>query len=163
MCRKFDFFSSVTHNNSKQTRAKKKLETNMQRSSSITSTSATSTTITSSSSSWRRARQQQHHHRRNHHHQKVHSSANNNDNDGVGDIVKVVLKVPDMMCEGCAESVTNALKESSTTREISIDLETKLVTVSVGGCASAVEAMGKIPELVGALKENGFDAEPVFD
>jgi len=98
----------------------------------------------------------------------VHSSANNNDNDGVGDIVKVVLKVPDMMCEGCAESVTNALKESSgdvdsTTREISIDLETKLVTVSVGGCASAVEAMGKIPELVGALKENGFDAEPVFD
>jgi copper chaperone CopZ len=98
------------------------------------------------------------------------SSSNNNDNDdGVGgEIIKVVLKVPDMMCEGCAESVTNALKESSddddsTTREISIDLETKLVTVSVGGCASAVEAMGKIPELVGALKENGFDAEPVFD
>ena len=96
------------------------------------------------------------------------SSSNNNDNDdGVGgEIIKVVLKVPDMMCEGCAESVTNALKESSddsTTREISIDLETKLVTVSVGGCASAVEAMGKIPELVNALKENGFDAEPVFD
>ena len=98
----------------------------------------------------------------------MHSSSSNNDNDGVGgEIIKVVLKVPDMMCEGCAESVTNALKETSdddsTTREISIDLETKLVTVSVGGCASAVEAMGKIPELVGALKENGFDAEPVFD
>ena len=94
----------------------------------------------------------------------MHSSANNDDNDGVGEIIKVVLKVPDMMCEGCAESVTKALKESDdSTKEISIDLETKLVTVSVGGCASAVEAMGKIPELVGALKENGFDAEPVFD
>jgi len=102
----------------------------------------------------------------------VHSSSSSNDNNdnGVGgEIIKVVLKVPDMMCEGCAESVTNALKESksgdddSTTREISIDLETKLVTVSVGGCASAVEALVKIPELVNALKENGFDAEPVFD
>ena len=46
--------------------------------------------------------------------------------------------------------------------EISIDLETKLVTV-VKGCASAVEGLGKIPEFVQALKENGFDSEPVFD
>jgi hypothetical protein len=28
---------------------------------------------------------------------------------------------------------------------------------------AAVEAMGKIPEFVQALKENGFDSEPVFD
>lgn len=84
--------------------------------------------------------------------------------------IKVILKVPDMMCEGCAESVTNALESSdsfssssSVKAEISIDLETKLVTVSVKGCASAVEAMGKIPEFVQALKENGFDSEPVFD
>ncbi len=84
--------------------------------------------------------------------------------------IKVILKVPDMMCEGCAESVTNALESSdsfasssSVKGEISIDLDTKLVTVSVKGCASAVEAMGKIPEFVQALKENGFDSEPVFD
>ena len=77
--------------------------------------------------------------------------------------VEVVIKVPDMMCEGCSETVTNALKSESSVGEISIDLETKLVSVNVRGCASAVEAMGKIPTLVEALKENGFDSEPVFD
>lgn len=77
--------------------------------------------------------------------------------------VEVVIKVPDMMCEGCSETVTNALKSESSVGEISIDLETKLVSVNVRGCASAVEAMAKIPTLVEALKENGFDSEPVFD
>ena len=93
-----------------------------------------------------------------------------NGDDENDEVIKVILKVPDMMCEGCAESVTNALESSdsfssssSVKAEISIDLETKLVTVSVKGCASAVEAMGKIPEFVQALKENGFDSEPVFD
>ena len=95
------------------------------------------------------------------------TGGNGDDND---ETIKVILKVPDMMCEGCAESVTNALESSdsfssssSVKGEISIDLETKFVTVSVKGCASAVEAMGKIPEFVQALKENGFDSEPVFD
>ena len=93
-----------------------------------------------------------------------------NGDDENDEVIKVILKVPDMMCEGCAESVTNALESSdsfssssSVQGEISIDLETKFVTVSVRGCASAVEAMGKIPEFVQALKENGFDSEPVFD
>ena len=86
------------------------------------------------------------------------SSSSSGEND-----VEVVIKVPDMMCEGCSETVTNALKSESSVGEISIDLETKLVSVNVRGCASAVEAMAKIPTLVEALKENGFDSEPVFD
>ena len=103
---------------------------------------------------------------------KVTSAAGTTGGNGDDDeeTIKVILKVPDMMCEGCAESVTNALESSdsfssssSVKGEISIDLETKLVTVSVKGCASAVEAMGKIPEFVQALKENGFDSEPVFN
>ena len=102
---------------------------------------------------------------------KVTSAAGTTGNgDDDDETIKVILKVPDMMCEGCAESVTNALESSdsfssssSVKGEISIDLETKFVTVSVKGCASAVEAMGKIPEFVQALKENGFDSEPVFD
>ena len=102
---------------------------------------------------------------------KVTSAAGTTGNgDDDEETIKVILKVPDMMCEGCAESVTNALESSdsfasssSVTGEISIDVETKFVTVSVKGCASAVEAMGKIPEFVQALKENGFDSEPVFD
>ena len=102
---------------------------------------------------------------------KVTSAAGTTGNgDDDEETIKVILKVPDMMCEGCAESVTNALESSdsfasssSVKGEISIDLETKFVTVSVKGCASAVEAMGKIPEFVQALKENGFDSEPVFD
>ena len=102
---------------------------------------------------------------------KVTSAAGTTGNgDDDEETIKVILKVPDMMCEGCAESVTNALESSdsfasssSVKGEISIDLEKKLVTVSVKGCASAVEAMGKIPEFVQALKENGFDSEPVFD
>lgn len=103
---------------------------------------------------------------------KVTSAAGTTGGNGDDDeeTIKVILKVPDMMCEGCAESVTNALESSdsfssssSVKGEISIDLETKLVTVSVKGCASAVEGLGKIPEFVQALKENGFDSEPVFD
>ena len=102
---------------------------------------------------------------------KVTSAAGTTGNgDDDEETIKVILKVPDMMCEGCAESVTNALESSdsfasssSVKGEISIALETKFVTVSVKGCASAVEAMGKIPEFVQALKENGFDSEPVFD
>ena len=103
---------------------------------------------------------------------KVTSAAGTTGGNGDDDeeTIKVILKVPDMMCEGCAESVTNALESSdsfssssSVKGEISIDLETKLVTVSVKGCASAVEGVGKIPEFVQALKENGFDSEPVFD
>jgi copper chaperone CopZ len=102
---------------------------------------------------------------------KVTSAAGTTGNgDDDDETIKVILKVPDMMCEGCAESVTNALESSdsfsssSTVKgEISIDLETKLVTVSVRGCTSAVEGLGKIPEFVQALKENGFDSEPVFD
>ena len=85
------------------------------------------------------------------------SSSSSGEND-----VEVVIKVPDMMCEGCSETVTNALKSESSVGEISIDLETKLVSVNVRG-SSAVEAMAKIPTLVEALKENGFDSEPVFD
>ena len=102
---------------------------------------------------------------------KVTSAAGTTGNgDDDEETIKVILKVPDMMCEGCAESVTNALESSdsfasssSVKGEISIDLETKFVTVSVKGCASAVEGLGKIPEFVQALKENGFDSEPVFD
>ena len=103
---------------------------------------------------------------------KVTSAAGTTGGNGDDDeeTIKVILKVPDMMCEGCAESVTNALESSdsfssssSVKGEISIDLETKFVTVSVKGCASAVEGLGKIPEFVQALKENGFGSEPVFD
>ena len=59
-----------------------------------------------------------------------------------------------MMCEGCSETVTNALKSESSVVG-PIDLETKLVSVNVRGCASAVEAMAKIPTLVEALKRTG--------
>ena len=45
---------------------------------------------------------------------KVTSAAGTTGGNGDDDeeTIKVILKVPDMMCEGCAESVTNALESS---------------------------------------------------
>ena len=48
---------------------------------------------------------------------KVTSAAGTTGNgDDDEETIKVILKVPDMMCEGCAESVTNALESSDSFR-----------------------------------------------
>ena len=68
-----------------------------------------------------------------------------------------------MMCEGCAESVTEALRKASPDRVVTVDvnLETKMVRVGVNA-ESAVAGLMLMPALVDAVKGAGFDAEPEF-
>ncbi len=39
------------------------------------------------------------------------------------------LKVPSMMCEGCVETVTQAIEAKDSTATVNVDLDSKLVTV----------------------------------
>ena len=68
-----------------------------------------------------------------------------------------------MMCEGCAESVTEALRKASPDRVVTVDvnLETKMVRVGVNA-ESAVAGLTLMPALVDAVKGAGFEAEPDF-
>ena len=79
------------------------------------------------------------------------------------DTVEIALKVDGMMCEGCAESVTEALRKASPDRVVTVDvnLETKMVRVGVNA-ESAVAGLTLMPALVDAVKGAGFDAEPEF-
>ena len=78
--------------------------------------------------------------------------------------MKITLRVGDMMCDGCAETVSNAICKTQLVDDISVDVDKKLVEVVVGekGGASQVERLAKVKELVEAVKAADFDAEPVF-
>lgn len=41
----------------------------------------------------------------------------------------LTLKVPSMVCEGCAETITKAIKNVDSSANISIDLASKIVTL----------------------------------
>jgi copper chaperone CopZ len=66
-----------------------------------------------------------------------------------------------MLCEGCASSVTEALEATGAVSGVEVDLESKLVTVSVP-CESQMDGLAAMPKLVDAVKGAGFDAEPEF-
>ena len=67
------------------------------------------------------------------------------------------------MCEGCAESVTEALNGASgvNVSDVKVDLETKIVSVFVE-CDTMMDGLSKLPTLVEAVKGAGFEAEPEF-
>ena len=75
--------------------------------------------------------------------------------------MEITLKVDGMMCDGCAETVTNALKAKRGVKSVKVDLETKKVSVFVE-CDTMVEGLTRLPELVGAVTKAGFKAEPEF-
>lgn len=78
------------------------------------------------------------------------------------DTVEIALKVDGMMCEGCAESVTEALRKASPdVAAVDVNLESKIVRVGVKA-ESAVAGLTLMPALVDAVKGAGFDAEPEF-
>ncbi len=56
------------------------------------------------------------------------------------------FSVPDMDCQGCVSSITNAIKQLDADAEIYADLETKLVvigsTVQAHEAAEAIEGAG---------------------
>ena len=78
------------------------------------------------------------------------------------DTVEIALKVDGMMCEGCVESVTEALRKASPdVAAVDVNLESKMVRVGVKA-ESAVAGLTLMPALVDAVKGAGFDAEPEF-
>ncbi|WP_254567414.1 heavy-metal-associated domain-containing protein [Oscillatoria sp. HE19RPO] len=56
------------------------------------------------------------------------------------------LKVPSMVCEGCAEKVTGAIKTVDSDAKVDIDLESKTVTLDSAASESsfkqAITAVG---------------------
>jgi copper chaperone len=64
-----------------------------------------------------------------------------------------VYSVPGMHCGHCEAAVTRGLEGVSGVESVDVDLETKLVTVSGESLEDA--------ELVAAIDEAGYDAEPV--
>lgn len=51
----------------------------------------------------------------------------------------IELKVPSMVCEGCAETVAESLKKVDSGAEVNIDLETKLVRVETEASADSLK------------------------
>lgn len=49
------------------------------------------------------------------------------------------LKVPSMVCEGCAETVTQSLKKLDSDARVNIDLKTKLVRVETKASAESLK------------------------
>jgi len=47
--------------------------------------------------------------------------------------MKIVWNVPEIMCEGCAGSITNALNEISDISHVEVNVEAKLVSFESAG------------------------------
>ncbi len=59
--------------------------------------------------------------------------------------------VPDLDCQSCVRSITEAVHQVDAKAEVSADLESKRVTVSGTGSAAAFAA---------AIEDAGFSAQP---
>ena len=71
-------------------------------------------------------------------------------------------KVEGMMCDGCVSSVTEALEAAEdAVKEVKVDLEAKKVSVFVA-CDTMMDGLAMMPQLVEAVQEAGFEAEPDF-
>ena len=66
------------------------------------------------------------------------------------------------MCDGCAESVTEALSAAPAVADVKVSLEEKKVSVFVT-CDTMMDGLAMMPELVEAVKGAGFEAEPDFE
>ena len=75
---------------------------------------------------------------------------------------EISLKVEGMMCDGCVSSVTEALEAAEdAVKEVKVDLEAKKVSVFVA-CDTMMDGLAMMPQLVEAVQEAGFEAEPDF-
>ena len=81
--------------------------------------------------------------------------------DGEDEPFEISLKVEGMMCDGCAESVTEALSAAPAVADVKVSLEEKKVSVFVT-CDTMMDGLAMMPELVEAVKGAGFEAEPDF-
>ncbi len=53
--------------------------------------------------------------------------------------MKLQLKVPDMTCEGCVSTITNAIKTVDANASIQGDLKTKIVLVETESSEAAIK------------------------
>mmetsp|Transcript_26964 Transcript_26964/g.51387 ORF Transcript_26964/g.51387 Transcript_26964/m.51387 type:complete len:163 (-) Transcript_26964:281-769(-) len=77
------------------------------------------------------------------------------------DTMELDLKVSGMMCGGCADSVTTALKKLDAVKDVAVDLDTGVVEVEVK-VATMIDALELFPGLVSAVTAAGFEAEPML-
>lgn len=66
------------------------------------------------------------------------------------------------MCDGCVSSVTEALEAvEDAVKEVKVDFDAKKVSVFVA-CDTMMDGLAMMPQLVEAVQEAGFEAEPDF-
>lgn len=51
----------------------------------------------------------------------------------------IELKVPSMVCEGCVDTITEAIKTEEPEAQVDIDLETKKVTVDTQASEESIK------------------------
>jgi|GEM_PF-392713 len=62
---------------------------------------------------------------------------------------QIVLSVPKMMCNGCVNTITSALKDKIGAEQVECDLDTKIVKVI---------ADYPVAEVISVVKDAGYDA-----
>lgn len=61
----------------------------------------------------------------------------------------IVLSVPKMMCNGCVNTITTALKDKAGAEQVECDLDTKIVKVI---------ADYPVADVIAVIKDAGYDA-----
>lgn len=51
----------------------------------------------------------------------------------------IELKVPSIACEGCAETITKAIKNSEPNADVNVNVSTKIVTVKTNASESKIK------------------------
>ncbi len=53
----------------------------------------------------------------------------------------IQLKVPSIVCEGCAETITKEIKTHQPEAKVEVDIQTKMVTVETEASQESIEQM----------------------
>jgi len=64
---------------------------------------------------------------------------------------QTAFRVPEMSCGGCSATIEGALEGLAGVRSVTVDLETKLVTVAHD------DAVAPIAQLTGAIEDQGYE------
>jgi copper chaperone len=63
----------------------------------------------------------------------------------------ILLKVPDMVCQGCADVVSEAVRQIAPQAAVTVDLASKRVQVTNGPDRASIEA---------SIRASGYQVEP---
>lgn len=68
-------------------------------------------------------------------------------------LTTIKIKCPEMTCEGCKRSITKSINKLNGIKELDINLETKIITVSFD------DSVTNTDNILYAIAEAGYEAE----